>query len=96
VKSVFEGVIDPDVFLDRLCEVPGIGNWTAQYVAMRALGEPDAFPSGDIGLLNTVAPQVIGNWKNALKLGDLGEPTRQSMSGVALARPEHVTARHCC
>jgi AraC family transcriptional regulator, regulatory protein of adaptative response / DNA-3-methyladenine glycosylase II len=30
--------------------IPGIGEWTAQYVAMRALGEPDAFPSGDLVL----------------------------------------------
>jgi AraC family transcriptional regulator of adaptative response / DNA-3-methyladenine glycosylase II len=37
--------------LDRFRELPGIGEWTAQYVAMRALGEPDAFPSSDLGLL---------------------------------------------
>ena len=40
-----------DTFLERLCEIPGIGKWTAQYIAMRALGEPDAFPAGDLGLL---------------------------------------------
>jgi len=34
-----------------LLEIPGIGKWTAQYIAMRALGDPDAFPSGDLGLL---------------------------------------------
>ena len=34
----------------RLCELPGIGPWTAQYVALRAFGEPDAFPAGDLGL----------------------------------------------
>jgi AraC family transcriptional regulator, regulatory protein of adaptative response / DNA-3-methyladenine glycosylase II len=37
----------------RLREIPGIGKWTAEYIAMRALGEPDAFPSGDIALLRT-------------------------------------------
>jgi len=47
----FEAVVDREAFLRRLCEIPGIGAWTAQYVAMRALGEPDAFPSGDLGLL---------------------------------------------
>ena len=46
----FDGIIDSEAFLARLCELPGIGKWTAQYVAMRALGEPDAFPSGDLGL----------------------------------------------
>lgn len=33
-----------------LVSLPGIGRWTADYVAMRALGDPDAFPSGDLGL----------------------------------------------
>ncbi|HLQ51083.1 MAG TPA: AlkA N-terminal domain-containing protein [Terriglobales bacterium] len=50
----FEGVVEPKAFLTRLCEIPGIGEWTAQYVAMRALGEPDAFPSGDLGLLRSL------------------------------------------
>jgi AraC family transcriptional regulator of adaptative response / DNA-3-methyladenine glycosylase II len=50
----FEGVVAPEDFLSRICEIPGIGAWTAQYVAMRALGEPDAFPSGDLGLLRSL------------------------------------------
>ena len=35
----------------RLLELPGIGPWTAQYIAMRALQWPDAFPDGDLMLL---------------------------------------------
>jgi AraC family transcriptional regulator of adaptative response / DNA-3-methyladenine glycosylase II len=54
-KIKFEGVVDSDQFLGRLCEIPGIGAWTAQYVAMRALGEPDAFPSSDLGLLRALS-----------------------------------------
>jgi AraC family transcriptional regulator of adaptative response / DNA-3-methyladenine glycosylase II len=50
----FDGVTDVDDFVARLCEIPGIGKWTAQYIAMRALGEPDAFPSGDLGLLRSL------------------------------------------
>lgn len=50
----FEGVADSDRFLSRLCEIPGIGKWTAQYVAMRALREPDAFPSADLGLMRAL------------------------------------------
>jgi AraC family transcriptional regulator, regulatory protein of adaptative response / DNA-3-methyladenine glycosylase II len=34
----------------RLLAVPGIGPWTVEYVAMRALRDPDAFPDGDLGL----------------------------------------------
>ncbi len=39
----------------RLCAVPGIGPWTAQYISMRALAMPDALPTGDIGLLRAMA-----------------------------------------
>jgi len=34
--------------------LPGIGEWTAHYIAMRALGEPDAFPAADIGLMRAM------------------------------------------
>lgn len=43
-------VLDPADFLERFQRLPGIGPWTAHYVAMRALGWPDAFPAGDLGL----------------------------------------------
>src|SRR5260370_18875290 len=51
----FEVVVDTNAFLSSVCEIPGIGTWTAQYVAMRALGEPDAFPSTDLVLLRALA-----------------------------------------
>jgi AraC family transcriptional regulator of adaptative response / DNA-3-methyladenine glycosylase II len=37
--------------IESLLSLPGIGPWTAQYIAMRALQWPDAFPSGDLVLL---------------------------------------------
>jgi AraC family transcriptional regulator of adaptative response / DNA-3-methyladenine glycosylase II len=43
----FEGITDSDIFLRQLCEIPGIEKSTAQYVAMRALRDPDAFPAAD-------------------------------------------------
>ncbi len=55
---------DPQIFqpkaslkdaVARLVELPGIGDWTAQYIAMRQMREPDAFASGDIGLINALA-----------------------------------------
>ena len=58
----FNAVTDSDALLSRLAELPGIGKWTTQYVAMRALGEPDAFPAGDIGLLRALrisSPRVL-------------------------------------
>jgi AraC family transcriptional regulator of adaptative response / DNA-3-methyladenine glycosylase II len=50
----FDGIVDFEAFRNCLCEIPGIGAWTANYVAMRALGEPDAFPSTDIGLMRAM------------------------------------------
>jgi AraC family transcriptional regulator, regulatory protein of adaptative response / DNA-3-methyladenine glycosylase II len=41
---------DPHTVMLRLRGLPGIGEWTAQYVAMRALRWPDAFPEGDLVL----------------------------------------------
>jgi AraC family transcriptional regulator, regulatory protein of adaptative response / DNA-3-methyladenine glycosylase II len=42
---------DPESFQENLCRIPGIGPWTAQYIAMRALGEPDSMPFSDLILL---------------------------------------------
>lgn len=41
--------------IETLVAIPGIGPWTAHYVAMRALGEPDAFPEGDLGLRHALS-----------------------------------------
>jgi len=53
----FEGIVDRDSLLERLMQIPGIGKWTAQYIAMRALGEPDAFLAGDAALLSALGLQ---------------------------------------
>ena len=50
----FEKVVDANAFLASLSDIPGIGEWTTQWVAMRALREPDAFPSSDHGLARTL------------------------------------------
>jgi AraC family transcriptional regulator of adaptative response / DNA-3-methyladenine glycosylase II len=48
---VLEPGADPDITIERLKQLPGIGDWTAHYIAMRALRWPDAFPAADLGLL---------------------------------------------
>lgn len=45
-----------DDFVERATALPGIGPWTAHYVAMRALSHPDAFPAGDL-----VVQQMLGD-----------------------------------
>jgi AraC family transcriptional regulator, regulatory protein of adaptative response / DNA-3-methyladenine glycosylase II len=49
-ELTFDDDHNPAAVVARLQELPGIGPWTAQYIAMRALSDPDAFPLGDLGL----------------------------------------------
>jgi AraC family transcriptional regulator of adaptative response / DNA-3-methyladenine glycosylase II len=51
----FERLGALDTAIETLCRLPGIGPWTAQYIAMRALGEPDALPAGDLGVRRALA-----------------------------------------
>jgi AraC family transcriptional regulator, regulatory protein of adaptative response / DNA-3-methyladenine glycosylase II len=45
-----DGAATLDETVRMLTALPGVGPWTAHYIAMRAAGEPDAFPSSDLGL----------------------------------------------
>lgn len=69
-RAVAEGDIDlaatPDVVRTQLVAVPGIGPWTVEYIAMRALREPDAFPVQDIVLRRALHPA-----REALSVADL-------------------------
>ncbi|MFP7722690.1 AlkA N-terminal domain-containing protein [Lysobacter sp. A3-1-A15] len=65
VRTVAAAVLDGRVdfhaertlqdFTGRWVDLRGIGPWTAQYIAMRALGHPDAFPAEDLVLQKTLA-----------------------------------------
>ncbi len=57
-------VADPLIFglrrsleeaIAQLRSLAGVGEWTAQYIAMRELREPDAFPAADIGLMRAMS-----------------------------------------
>lgn len=54
---------DRETTRERLLALPGIGPWTAEYVAMRALGDPDAFPATDLGVRRALE-----------RLGERGDP----------------------
>lgn len=61
---------DTAATIDRLDAIPGVGRWTAEYIAMRALAWPDAFPEGDLGLRRGLGGlshaelrQVSENWR---------------------------------
>jgi AraC family transcriptional regulator, regulatory protein of adaptative response / DNA-3-methyladenine glycosylase II len=78
LKALAEATVaDPNLFrqfgtieeaIARLRKIRGIGEWTAQYIALRALRETDAFPAADVGLLRgaelmdgarTTAPHLL-------------------------------------
>lgn len=58
-QIVFDGSLDPALVRERLRQVPGIGEWTTEYIALRALGDPDAFPAGDLGLLRATGAKTV-------------------------------------
>ena len=69
-------VSDPQVFgagrsltecVTRLRALPGLGEWTAEYIAMRELCEPDAFPGGDLDLLRAMR-DAEGRWSTSREL----------------------------
>src|SRR6185312_14707263 len=53
--NLFEPLARIEETVARLKKIRGIGEWTAQYIALRAVREPDAFPLTDLGLLRGAA-----------------------------------------
>ena len=67
-----------------LAALPGIGPWTVEMVAMRALGDPDAFPATDLGVVRGAA---------ALGITDLGRAAEAWRPWRAYA-VQHLWAAH--
>lgn len=77
VRALAGAVADGEIALDdpagldetvaALEALPGIGRWTAEYIAMRALGEPDVFPAGDLALRRTLASDGVMPSEHALR-----------------------------
>ena len=59
-EEIASGRVDLEIkagladFVRGMVRLPGIGDWTANYIAMRALGEPDAFPAADLGIIKAL------------------------------------------
>jgi AraC family transcriptional regulator of adaptative response / DNA-3-methyladenine glycosylase II len=64
-----DGSVGLDQLVTSITALPGLGSWTAQYIALR-LGEPDAFPAADLGLRRALTsrgtaptPDVTDRWR---------------------------------
>ena len=65
-----------DDFEQKICLIPGIGPWTAQYVAMRALRQPDAFLAGDLVLQQVLGGDARLSEREAAALSQAWRPWR--------------------
>ena len=78
-RAVAEGELalmpnaDIEATLERLRALPGVGEWTAQYIAMRALAWPDAFPHTDLGVMKALGETDA---KRVLAAGEAWRPWR--------------------
>ena len=64
---------DAEAGIAALKQLPGIGDWTAQYMAMRALGWPDAFPHTDYGVMKALGET---NPRRVLAMAEAWRPWR--------------------
>ena len=64
---------DIDATLEHLRALPGVGEWTAQYIAMRALAWPDAFPHTDLGVMKALGEK---DTRRVLEAGEAWRPWR--------------------
>lgn len=78
-------IAEPTLFLPKadlattiahLKALPGIGDWTAHYIALRAVGEPDAFPAGDLGLRKAFGRSVPLRERDVKGLAEVLRPWR--------------------
>ena len=72
-ELILQPGMDVAVACTQLREHPGIGDWTAQYIAMRALRWPDAFPAGDVALQKALG---VSNAKAATQVAERWRPWR--------------------
>jgi 3-methyladenine DNA glycosylase/8-oxoguanine DNA glycosylase len=63
---------DPESLQQALCDLPGIGPWTAGYVAMRVAKDPDAFPAGDWVVLKMLEGTTASAEARAIAAGRPG------------------------
>lgn len=72
-RIILEPGLNAEQAMTKLKDVPGIGEWTAQYIAMRSLSWPDAFPHTDLGIYKALKEK---NAKKVLEIAEAWRPWR--------------------
>ena len=101
-RAVADGTLSLDASADvpatlaALTALPGIGDWTAQYIALRALRWPDAFPAGDVALQKALG---VGSARDAERLSQAWRPWRsyavvRAWHGGAITGPTEYSSFH--
>ena len=83
---------DPERTIEALTALPGIGPWTAQYIAMRVLREPDAFLSSDL-VLRRAAARAEGMVPTESELLKMAEPWRPWRAYAAMYLWTHYSTK---
>jgi AraC family transcriptional regulator, regulatory protein of adaptative response / DNA-3-methyladenine glycosylase II len=78
----------------RLLSLPGFGPWTVEVIAMRALGDPDAFPASDLGVLRAGrALGLAGSARELARVSEAWRPWRSYAVQYLWATGEHAINR---
>ncbi|HZL64374.1 MAG TPA: AlkA N-terminal domain-containing protein [Thermoleophilia bacterium] len=85
-RRVADGELDLDAGTDRedsrrrLLEIPGVGPWTTDYIAMRVLADTDAFPATDLGVLRGLAALITREAGTGVPGGSLPMPAQAAVA----------------
>lgn len=96
-RALAEGSVSVDAGADwagareRLAAVPGVGPWTVEMIAMRALGDPDAFPVKDLGVVKGAGRLGLGAGRALEARSQSWRPWRSYAVQYLWASSEHPT-----
>jgi len=76
-NTIFDHYPSLSALEQQLCQIKGIGPWTVNYIAMRGLSDPDAFPSADLGIIKALTENGnVPKNKDILALAEQWRPWR--------------------
>ena len=105
IESCIEGETTPEEKISELVKLPGIGEWTAHYIAMRSMGWSDAFPATDLGIIKFLgtkkkkeliaAAEKWRPWRSyaVMNMWTTEQAELQETQSKQIAKSEHAKAK---